>query len=200
MGDYWPIFLSTFLGMLVGFVIRPICEGYAKRTGELIAERVYSAELEHEKARGRQPVDRENEEHKSALAQHAQLRLVALERRLTVHQEAFSIWWRLYHGMHTPAAPALVGECQDWWSKNCLFLEPSVRDAFTVAVASASGHDGLLRSYLPERDPLVRWEIDENWERIRILGTRIQEAVALPPIYVRSDAEPTAMSAGVTKS
>jgi len=195
--NFWPTFVWTFLGMLVGFVVRPIFEGYAKRSGELLAERVHSADLEHEKARGRQPIDRENEEHKSALAQHTQLRLVALERRLSVHQEAFALWWRLYHSMHTPAAPSVISECQNWWSDNCLFLEPSVRDAFTIAVASASGHQALLNSYFPERNPIVRSEIDENWERIQILGTRIQEAVALPPIYVRSDTEPTAMSAGV---
>jgi hypothetical protein len=66
-----------------------------------------------------------------------QLRMAALDKRLQAHQDAFTLWTKLVDG--GPYAPRgqIALECQDWWQKNCLYLEPDVRQNFVVAYHNA---------------------------------------------------------------
>ena len=89
-----------------------------------------------------------------------QLRMAALDRRLQVHQDAFELWRELYGAMHTDQIGNVVRKCQTWWEKNCLYLEPNVREAFVSAYSSAHLHSSLLNARADSKD------IKENWEKI----------------------------------
>jgi hypothetical protein len=102
-----------------------------------------------------------------------QLRLAAIERRLQAHQEAFSLWRGLLSSMHSPEVSAEAAKCNSWWIQNCLYLEPSAREAFANAYHSAANHASLIQSR--EVEP-----VKENWNRIVSAGSAILQAAQLP--------------------
>ncbi len=106
-----------------------------------------------------------------------QLRTAALERRLQAHQEAYSLWWNLFGAVHDEQRIGkIVMECQDWWVKNCLYLAPEARRAFSAAYHAAYNHRSLLR---PD------YQADaarENWRLIQDAGPAILRGVELPSI------------------
>src|SRR5207248_7668825 len=78
--------------------------------------------------------------------QRHQLRVAALERRLQAHQEAYTLWWNLLGAVHDEQRIGkIVMDCQDWWVKNCLYLDAEARSAFSAAYHAAQMHRGLLR-------------------------------------------------------
>lgn len=108
-----------------------------------------------------------------------QLRLAALEKRLAVHQEAYALWRK----MKSAAADAtsseisrIIGECEDWWWKNCLYLDRKVRKPFRICMTAALDHPKLVmqRAEVPE--------LKSNWEDIKRVGELIENAVGLPAI------------------
>jgi hypothetical protein len=105
-----------------------------------------------------------------------QLRLAAIDRRLQAHQEAFSLWRELMSGTHTQEIGKVVLKCQDWWEKNCLYLEPKVREAFVAAYSAASSHNGHLQA---RADSKI---ITENWNLIIAFPNIIFAAIQLPPL------------------
>ena len=49
------------------------------------------------------------------------LRVAALDRRLAVHQEAYTLWWKLptvAHDRNDARRTSYVRECENWWVKN----------------------------------------------------------------------------------
>jgi hypothetical protein len=69
-----------------------------------------------------------------------QLRLAALDRRLAVHQEAFTLWWELQgivHATDKTAAWNAAVACQNFWVKNHLYLTPEARQALYDAFVGA---------------------------------------------------------------
>ena len=72
------------------------------------------------------------------------LRAVSLEKRLAILQQAFVMWTQLIHSVHKECANDTVQKCSDWWTKNCIYLPSSVRDAFISAVNAAHIHRALL--------------------------------------------------------
>lgn len=71
------------------------------------------------------------------------LRLAAVEKRLTAHQEAFALWCRLLRVLHDRnRVHDAAAECQAWWEKNCLYLDVKSRSAFREgAIDAALYHD-----------------------------------------------------------
>src|SRR5678815_1180350 len=60
-----------------------------------------------------------NREILERLGQRHELRMVALEKRLAVHQEAYTLWYEMYANRHTKAAAVASSiKAQDWWLKN----------------------------------------------------------------------------------
>ena len=105
-----------------------------------------------------------------------QLRLAALDARLRVHQEAFTLWRELYNSTHTEDIGKIVLKCQEWWEKNCLYLEPKVREAFVSAYSSAHTHQVCLQDRTnPDR-------VKENWNRIIGFPNTLFEAIQLPAL------------------
>jgi hypothetical protein len=114
-----------------------------------------------------------------------QLRIAALDRRLQAHQEAFALWRELLGVTYKEEIHKVVPKCQEWWEKNCLYLEPKVRDAFVVAYSAAHSHHAYIQGRVDSKI------ITENWELINKFPNILFEAIQLPPL---SEAETKALS------
>lgn len=107
-----------------------------------------------------------------------QLRMAAVDRRLQAHQEAFALWRRIIRSFDQETGWEEVHDaCQKWWDSNCLFLEPTARDAFSCAIVSTN----ILR------DVDLRRRGEDGTDQAMILfeavagaGDEIAKAVALP--------------------
>ncbi|WP_157649458.1 hypothetical protein [Burkholderia ubonensis] len=164
--------LIALLAFLVGFVVREFLPGYFRKKGENFATKEDIAEItDLQKA----VEHRFNELIENSKQRHA-LRLAALDRRLAAHQEAFSLWRELLSNTHGEKVGPVVLRCQEWWERNCLYLEPNVRDAFVRAYSAAHSH----HSYTQARaDSNI---IEENWRDISIFPKVLFDAIQLPPI------------------
>jgi hypothetical protein len=107
------------------------------------------------------------------------LRTTAIDKRLAVHQEAYSLWRKIKAAANKPDGQdigAVVIECQNWWENNCLYLDPSVREAFRKCYQNALDRPHMLREHFPASD------ITANWNIIKPVGSLIEKAVGLPSI------------------
>ncbi len=121
-----------------------------------------------------------------------QLRLAAIDKRLEVHQKAYSLWTGLRSKAHkSEEIWEYVMECQKWWDDNCLYLAPKARKAFKHAYMCASNHKDFLdeRKFIVENAPNDKQRLAEindliqkNWNDISIAGQAIVEGVELPTI------------------
>ncbi|OAH96508.1 hypothetical protein A1353_24045 [Methylomonas methanica] len=105
-----------------------------------------------------------------------QFRMACIDRRLQVHQEAFTLWRKLFKNIHTSEIGATVIECQKWWDENCLYLEPEVRKAFADAFSCAHSHASYLT---PPADLQLA---KDNWKVITAFPNILFEAVQLPKL------------------
>lgn len=103
-----------------------------------------------------------------------QLRMAAVDRRLQAHQEAFTHWRSLFSNPLEAGSKVLA--CQAWWERNCLYLEPSVRQAFLVAYSNAQMRDEFVRM---RADSKV---ITELWGKVMAFPDILFNAVQLPPL------------------
>jgi len=104
-----------------------------------------------------------------------QLRLAALEKRLSVHQEAYTLWTELFWNLHNEKdLPNIVMKCQDWWYKNCLYLDPKSRESFKL-----SCHLAFDFSSIPRNNSKLR---KDSFKQIRKAGEDIVKGVDLPTI------------------
>ena len=117
------------------------------------------------------------------LRMNQQLRIAAVEKRLSAHQEAFTLWRRLIASAHDDSLSALVLECQDWWNKNCLYLSAEARDAFNNAYSLALNHRTLAES---NRDLEA---VRKYSEIIYGAGGIIVAGVQLPSLGVRESSQ-----------
>jgi hypothetical protein len=105
-----------------------------------------------------------------------QLRLAAVDRRLQAHQDAFALWRKVMHATHTDEIGKVVIECQSWWEQNCIYLEPSVREAFVTAYSAANDH----RSYVQGRVETAL--VQANWKLITGFPNVLFQAIQLPAL------------------
>lgn len=114
-----------------------------------------------------------------------QLRMAALDKRLQAHQDAFALWRRLVAHAHSENVGPIVMECQDFWEKHCLYLEPAARQALSDAYVHAASHRQLVQGgqfMTPEQRAELTEHISESWAFIKGAGRVIMESVALPPV------------------
>lgn len=100
------------------------------------------------------------------------LRLTAVERRLAAHQEAYALWWRVLTNLHRDQVHDIAVECQAWWEKNCLYLDPESRRAFREGLVEAALYEDLKA----ENDPR------ETFGRLRGVLDLLVKGVGLPTI------------------
>jgi hypothetical protein len=157
---------------------------YLRRKGEHIATKEDIAEITRkieqvrfEFSKSMEEVLQQNRIVLEKFKTRHQLRLAALNRRLEVHQEAFTLWRKLLSSVHDEERiGSVVMECQDWWDENCLYLEPDARQAFNNCYRAAFLHRDLLKGIRNLKD------INENWSRVMEAGKVIIKAVELPAI------------------
>ncbi|QNK66072.1 hypothetical protein [Variovorax sp. PAMC26660] len=117
-----------------------------------------------------------------SLKSQNQLRVAAIDKRLQAHQEAFRHWSRLLTVVFDQEAmKQLVTECWEWWLSNCLYLEPSAREAFRIAMATAPDHAMIVDA---NRGTGNAKPVQDSWANIFGAGDIIVKAVALPGLTV----------------
>lgn len=165
-------------------VLRRHPEAYASEKGKNLATKEDVGEITRIVESARAASARELEEirhhYRSILdtqGQRHQLRMAALERRLQAHQEAYTLWWNLLGAVHDEQRIGkIVMDCQDWWVKNCLYLDPEARRAFSAAYHAAHMHKDLLR-------PVLQAEAaKQNWDVLQKAGQAIVRGVDLPSL------------------
>ncbi|OIO22752.1 MAG: hypothetical protein AUJ54_02955 [Ignavibacteria bacterium CG1_02_37_35] len=120
--------------------------------------------------------------------QKVKFRLVAIEKRLSAHQEAFSQWYKLVWVIHTPAGDRIkvTNEVRNFWINNCLFLEKNTRKEFDIVIKLVDGYSLKLQIAKNEKDPHKKEELRQDylndWKRIFDLPNYIQSEVELKPI------------------
>ena len=106
-----------------------------------------------------------------------QLRVAALDRRLDVHQQAYTHWVTLVGSVyHEDRIAGVVMECQAWWERHCLYVDESARQAFRDAFMAAVHHHDLVKAH--EDAQVLR----ESWDTMMRVGGLLVKAVELPPI------------------
>ncbi len=116
-----------------------------------------------------------------------QLRMASLDRRLQAHQEAFTHWRRLRSNDPDDAILA----CQTWWEKNCLYLEPNVRQAFVVAYTNEHNRSQFVKIGADSK------LISDAWDKVMEFPNILFEAIKLPPL---SETESKALGHDQTRS
>jgi hypothetical protein len=112
----------------------------------------------------------------SAQDRQNQLRLASVEKRLTAHQQAYSLWRRILANLgNEKALGDVVLESQTWWENNCLYLDSNAREAFVRAYLSAGSHKVMVLS----RDITL---IEKSMQTIINAGQAIVAGVSLPTI------------------
>ena len=163
---------AILAGGLVWLLLKSFVPSYLMQKAENLATREDIAKITHEIERVKSQYAVLLEELK---ATH-QLRLAAIDRRLQVHQEAFALWRELLGSTHSQEAGKIVMKCQDWWEKNCLYLEPKVRQAFVEAYSAAHTHHALVQSHADSK------LISETWMRITKFPDIVFDAIQLPAL------------------
>lgn len=109
---------------------------------------------------------------KSKSDQAHQLRMAALEKRLATHQEAYTLWNELLWNIHKKdEVNTIAVKCQDWWYKNCLYLDPKTRKAFKEIIYTASEFSSANAKTK-----------EKEFNEILKVGHLIAEGVKLPSI------------------
>lgn len=103
---------------------------------------------------------------------------VALDKRLEVHQQAFSLSLQLPTAAEDPDKHAnVLHECDSFWKSNCLFMLPKVRESFRVAYQTAwifpTYKDQFSRGKINEK------ELGEVWKKITNCTYDIVQAIGL---------------------
>ena len=163
--EHFATILGNFsLGVVIGgFIVfyftKPYLISYLTKKAENLAtkEDIASITDQVELVKSQYSVILENIKAKN------QLRLAALDKRLQVHQEAFTLWRELFGAIHSPDIGKAVIICQEWWGKNCIYLEPEVRRAFTDAYTAANMHASILQDRTGSTQAKANWKIITNF-------------------------------------
>lgn len=107
-----------------------------------------------------------------------QLRYAALDKRLQAHQDAYTLWRELVQNIYSDkeGRGKIVDKCNQWWDRNCLYLESDARNAFDDACFATS-----LSIVGVDTDKTEAAKTMEFYdERVRRAGAIIVKSVALP--------------------
>lgn len=167
--DWW-----VYVAMVIGAGVAGFLGAYLGEKGKNLATKDDIATI----TQTVETVKRQHQEVIENLKAGHQLRMVAAERRLQAHQEAFTHCRELFNSMHSPEVNAVAGECLKWWESNCVYLGPESHQAFFDAFWAAAKH----QSFLDARSPAK--EIQENWAKITRAPNVILQEVSLPTLQV----------------
>jgi hypothetical protein len=124
-------------------------------------------------------------------SQRHQLRLAALDKRLEVHQQAYTLWWKLMGDLEKEGKEVRERaiECEEWWVNNCIYLDGEAGLAFSRACSLAVERSNLLaaarnEAYGVDVNERLRKmeEARKKWKLIFEVGPLIRQAVELPSL------------------
>lgn len=99
-----------------------------------------------------------------------------LDKRLEIHQLAFSLSLQLPSAAHDPENNSdLLHQCDNFWKNNCLFLVPKVRESFRLAYQTARFYPTYRDNY--DKGKISDAELKEAWYKITKSSYDIVEAV-----------------------
>ena len=111
-------------------------------------------------------------------------KLASLDKRLAVHQEAYSLLTELQGNIYKSGEilENITYDCRDFWKKNCLYLDERTREAFIECVYDVENYD-ILES-LGEKHDKSKLKI---FSIITKTKKNIVEGVNLPSIGLDED-------------
>lgn len=173
--------LGSAIGAYVGTYLREKGRNLATREdiGEITA-RVESAKSEYARDLARVT---------EALKAQTGMRLLAGERRLQAHQEAYAHWSKLRHHAADEKGLDMALEAAAWWDNNALYLEAEPRELFMKAVVAAGYHFELIDTNRGQGQEEAA-KVVANMDTIRALGPALVRACELPPLAVDQDSAP----------
>lgn len=124
------------------------------------------------------------------------LKMVAIERRLESHQQAYAMWYRLIWVIHASKQERakVITEARNFWTNNWLYLEKNTRKEFDIIIKLVDGYSDKLEMGKRSTDPLQKEKISKefmgDWERIFELPKLIQKEVELEPIVIDVNISP----------
>lgn len=132
------------------------------------------------------------------LERKEKFKMVAIERRLAAHQEAFKLWYDLRSVIHKPdddqQKKDVLRLAQEFWHSNSLYLEKQTRLRFHEAYGIVSNYYLWLQIY---REMERGKEKEEHksfymkcWDDFHKLFEIIQDEVELEPIKPLEDKTP----------
>ena len=169
------------------FIFKNYVTPYLRKKGENLATKQDIAEItdeiervRSEYARSLEDISQQNRLLLEQAKRKHQLSIAALDRRLEAHQQAYSLWWKLSFKIFDKDIADMVLECQDWWVKNCIYLDAESRQAFRIAYDAAFRHRRLVDRYRGTSDGSDK--IEENYDTIKNAGDKIVKGVELPSL------------------
>ena len=163
--------LAAFVAAVVGLLLmKHYLPGYLSEKGKNLATKEDIAAITDKVESVHHQYNALLEELK---ARH-QLRTASLDRRLQAHQEAFTHWRALIAGPNESGEAVIA--CQTWWEKNCLYLEPEVRQAFVEAYINAHLRVQFVLAHAESK------YITEAWDKVMAFPTVLFGAIQLPPL------------------
>ncbi len=161
--------------VIIAVCISSFLGSYLRKKGENLATKEDVGQLTRKIEEIRSQYNAQLESHKASLELSNQLKLAALDKRLQKHQEAYTLWRKLFFNLRREEKiGAILEECQTWWDENCLYLGKEARSAFNTAMFLAVDF-----RHLPREDPK---EIRAWFDQIEEAGKKIIEGVSLPSL------------------
>lgn len=124
-------------------------------------------------------------------------KLVAVEKRLEVHQQAFSQWCKLKDVIHEKDVEKrgdVINTASEFYCHNCLYLEKRSREEFRIVIHLVSNYPTFLENW-KHRDPgpdkeEAHKDMIDAWNRIFKFPEIIQSDVELEPIKMETEDTP----------
>ncbi|MET4567698.1 hypothetical protein [Rhodanobacter soli] len=171
--------------------------GYLKRKGENLATKEDVGEITKkvEGIRADFVRDAQSRAHEQnvfieSFKAHQNLRTLAGPERLRASQEAFALWRALFDA--DIADFAVMDECNDWWRKNCLYLDAPARQAFIEGVAAWHGRAILMSP--ANRDPANHEPLTRLMATFMATPDAIMKGAGLPPLAEQEKIASAALS------
>lgn len=180
--------LTAIVVLLVVNMVRSFFPAYLGKKGQNLADKEDMAAITREVEKVRSQYTLIVERFKAG----NQLRFAALDKRLQAHQDGYALWRKLMRtaplGKQGREEFNVVNrECNDFWVRNCLYLEPDAREAFDKAHTAAYRHNFLVDS----ESASATEGLLETAKIIEQCGEALIRAVRLPGL-LELDAQPKA--------
>lgn len=110
--------------------------------------------------------------------------LASLDKKIKAHQEAYDLSWDLPSVAHESENDSeYLRKCEEWYRKNCLYLEPEAREAFFKAYRTAVFYYLYKHDWKTSGDDK---DLKERWQDIinakYIIEKNVTKPLIEPPI------------------